>query len=121
MRILENALLIKLIYPTTAFSPPFEPDHKKSPRLQFLDTGLINYFAGLQKEYFTLRDLNQLYQGKIAEHIVGQQLLCTEFHSLNPLLFWVREKAQSSAEIDFVIPMNKKLIPIEVKSGKSGT
>ena len=120
-RILEKALLIKLIYPTTALKPPFETDHKKSPRLQFLDTGLMNFSVGLQKEFFSLKDLNNLYQGKITEHIVGQQLLGTNTVENDKLLFWVREKPQSSAELDFVIPNGNELIPLEIKSGKTGT
>lgn len=121
MRILEKALLIKLVYPTTALKPPFEPNHKKSPRLQFLDTGLMNYSVRLQQEFFSLSDLNNLYQGKITEHIVGQQLLATETVTQQRLLFWVREKSQSSAEIDYVIPQGNQLIPIEIKSGKTGS
>ena len=121
MRILEKALLIKLVYPTTALKPPFEPNHKKSPRLQFLDTGLMNFSVGLQQEFFSLSDLNNLYQGKITKHIVGQQLLATETVTQQRLLFWVREKSQSSAEIDYVIPQGNQLIPIEIKSGKTGS
>ena len=121
MRILEKALLIKLIYPTTAIKPPFESDHKKSPRLQFLDTGLVNYSVGLHQELFRITDLQNVYQGKIIEHIVGQQLLGTHTIHSNQLLFWVREKTQSNAEIDYVIPHGRQLIPIEVKAGKSGT
>lgn len=121
MRILEKALLIKLIYPTTALKPPFEPDHKKSPKLQFLDTGIVNYSVGLHRELFKITDLQNIYQGKIIEHIVGQQLLGTYTVHSNQLLFWVREKSQSNAEIDFVIPHGRRLIPIEVKSGTSGT
>ena len=120
MRLLEKAFLIRLVYPTTALKPPFEPDHKKSPRLQIVDTGLINFSMGLQREFFALKDLNNLYQGKITEHIVGQQLLATRVTGLNPLLFWVREKAQSNAEIDYVIPQGIKLIPVEIKAGKTG-
>lgn len=119
--ILEKAMLIKLIYPTTYLKSPFEPDQKKSPRLQFLDTGLVNFFMGLQKEFFALKDLNNLYQGRITEHIVGQQLLGTHTVTQNRLLFWVREKSQSSAEVDFVLPDGSQLIPIEIKSGKTGS
>lgn len=36
------------------------------------------------------------------------------------ILFWVKEKKQSNAEIDFVIKYENMLIPIEVKSGSSG-
>lgn len=121
MRLLEKAMLIKLVYPTIAISPPFQPDFKKSPRLQFLDTGIVNFAVGLQKEFFEIKDLNNLYQGKIIEHIVGQQLLSSDVTGHNQLLFWVREKSQSSSEIDYVIPRGIQLVPIEVKSGKTGT
>ncbi|MBI5447988.1 MAG: ATP-binding protein [Gammaproteobacteria bacterium] len=120
LHLLEKALLINLVYPTTALAPPFEANHKKSPRLQFLDTGIVNFAVGLQKEFFALKDLNNLYQGKIIEHIVGQQLLGSRKNFFNQLLFWVREKAQSSSEIDYVIPKGTQLIPVEVKAGKTG-
>jgi len=29
-------------------------DHKKSPRLHLIDTGLVNYFASLQKELVSI-------------------------------------------------------------------
>jgi hypothetical protein len=41
-------------------------------------------------------------------------------YPLDRLAFWVREKNQSSAEVNFVFPFENMLIPIEVKSGKSG-
>ena len=34
--------------------------------------------------------------------------------------FWVREKNQSSAEVDLVYYHDGKIIPIEIKSGKIG-
>jgi len=38
-RTLDDAKIIRLIYPTTDLKPPLKSDLKKSPRLQFLDTG----------------------------------------------------------------------------------
>jgi hypothetical protein len=35
--------------------------------------------------------------------------------------YWVREKKNSSAEVDYVIAENTGMVPIEVKAGKSGT
>lgn len=35
--------------------------------------------------------------------------------------FWVREKKQSNAEVDFIYPWQGRLIPVEVESGKDGT
>jgi predicted AAA+ superfamily ATPase len=120
LRILEKVMLIHLIYPTTQVELPFSPDMKKSPRLQILDTGMLNFFSGLQKNLFGTKDLNNLYQGKITEHIVGQEILSSDYSFLNSLHFWVRDKKQSEAEIDFMFPYNGGMIPVEVKSGNSG-
>jgi len=51
LRTLQRALLIHLIYPSTSTKIPIVPDLKKSPRLQLLDTGLLNYFVGLQENF----------------------------------------------------------------------
>jgi len=120
LRTLENALLIHLLYPCTDTQLPLLPNHRKSPRLQILDTGMLNYFAGIQKEILGTADLNKVYQGTMIEHLVGQELLASQYNALSTLNFWVREKTTSSAEVDFVWPFEGKLIPIEVKSGTEG-
>ncbi len=120
LKTIEKAMLIYLMYPTTTVDIPIEPDNKKSPRLHILDTGLINYFVGLQKELYGTRDLDSFYEGKIAEHIVGQELLAESQSIIKRVGFWVREKKQSSAQVDYVMSFNNYLIPIEVKKGKVG-
>ncbi len=121
LRTLERAMLIYLLYPSTVTEPPIRPDLRKSPKLQFLDTGLINYFAGLQKFFFKMDDLHSFYQGILAEHIVGQELLAADTRTSKKLSFWVREKKQSNAEVDYIIKSDQYLIPIEVKAGKTGS
>ena len=120
LRMLEKTMLIHLVFPTTQTAAPFMPDVKKSPKLQVLDTGMVNYFSGLQKELFGTRDLNAHYQGKIAEHIAGQELLAYNYNILNTLHFWVRDKKQSDAEVDFLYNFDGQIIPVEIKSGRSG-
>src|SRR3990167_2061351 len=120
LRTLEKAMLLKLIYPTVATNPPAEIDIRKSPRLLFLDVGLTNYIAGIQQYYFKVTDLNAIFLGKLLESLVGQELLTIYPEQINPLKFWVREKSQSQAEVDFVIPLQKYLVPIEVKAGATG-
>lgn len=120
LRTLEKALLIQLLYPCTDVRLPLLPDHKKSPRLQVLDTGMLNYFAGVQKEVLGTVDLNKVYQGNLIEHLVGQELLATQFNALSSLNFWVRDKQGSTAEVDYIWPFDGKLVPIEVKSGTEG-
>ena len=113
-------MLIKLIYPTTSTALQLIPNFRRAPKLQVLDTGLINYFAGLQDELFRTAFIDTVYEGKIAEHIVGQELIAQQKSWIRPLVFWAREKKQSSAEIDYLIPFENFGIPIEVKSGTAG-
>jgi uncharacterized protein len=120
LRTLEKAMLCHLIYPLTNTGLPALPDIKKQPYLQVLDTGLMNYRCGLQTELIGTKDLNSVYQGRIIRHLVGQQMLARMLYPTDKLLFWVREQKHSEAELDFILPYKGKLIPIEVKSGKTG-
>jgi predicted AAA+ superfamily ATPase len=120
LRTLEKALLIHLVYPQTSPTLPLLPDMSKSPRLHILDTGMLNYFIGLQQEILGTADLNNVYQGMVIEHIVGQELLARQYSALHGLSFWVREKTTSVAEVDFLYRYKEKLVPVEVKSGSTG-
>ncbi len=121
MRNLDDARIIQLIYPTTEITPPIKPNLKKSPRLQFLDTGLINHELGIQADLMAMDDFNNAYKGAIIPHLITQELLSLNTDKYAKPNFWVREKAQSSAEVDLVIQYKNKIIPIEIKSGKQGT
>jgi len=120
LKVLEKAMLIYLLYPSSSVKPPLQPNTKKSPRLQVLDTGMLNYFAGFQKDLFGTNDINSVYQGKVAEHIVGQELLAVETSPLFKLQFWNREKKQSNAEVDFLVQYENLIVPVEVKSAATG-
>ncbi len=120
-RHLDDAKIIQLIYPTTSFKPPLKPDIKKSPRLQFLDTGLINYSNQIQAQLIALKDLSYAYQGKLIPHIFTQELISLNTIKYNKPMFWVRDKKGSSAEIDLIYQHEEIAIPIEIKSGKTGT
>ncbi|MCF8374442.1 MAG: AAA family ATPase [Bacteroidales bacterium] len=119
-RILEKAFLLQLIYPVVSAQMPLEVNFRRSPKLQLVDTGMVNYFAGLQSELISSADLSDSYQGRIAEHITAQELMCLSQSVLFKLNFWSRDNKDSSAEVDFVWQHENMLIPIEVKSGVSG-
>ncbi|MFW5719930.1 MAG: ATP-binding protein [Candidatus Dojkabacteria bacterium] len=118
LTLLEKAFLIRLQYPSSTVDMPVLLNRKKSPKLHFLDTGLINYYSGLQTSLLTMNDLHAAYNGILAEHIAAQELKANTIEST----FWVRENKQANAEVDFIIPSNSGLIiPVEVKKGRSGT
>ncbi len=121
LRSLDLARIIQIIYPSTAVEPPAVPNMTRKPRLQMVDTGLLNHSIGQQAEMIGLPDLTDFLRGKIIHHLVSQQLQAQNHSPLYKPVFWVREKANSNAEIDLLHAYRKYLIPVEIKSGAQGT
>lgn len=120
-RTLEDARIIRLIYPTTDMQPPPRADLKKSPRFQILDTGLVNYTLSIQAQMLGMNDLSSAYKGAVIPHLITQELISLQTISPNNPNFWVREKSQSNAEVDLVLVHREFLIPVEIKSGSTGS
>ena len=114
--VLERALIVYRARPSVSTRIPVIEKLRKAPKLFFLDVGLVNHRIGFN-EFFTQKNLDNIYQGKISEQVVAQEIVAQGFRP--PLLrFWIREKG--NAETDFLYPFKDMLIPIEVKSGKTG-
>lgn len=120
LRALDLAGIIKLVYPTTDLEPPASRNFKKRPRLQFLDTGMINHVLSLQGSMMKVSDLSDFQRGKTIQHLVVQEITSTKLIEAFTPPFWVRESNQSNAEVDIVLSYMDFLIPVEVKSGKTG-
>ncbi len=120
MHMLDMSRLIRLIHPTTSVKAPLTSEYKRKPKLQLLDTGLLNYIAGIQGEMLKIKDLNGLYKGFIVNHVVNQELIAQTSNVRFKPHFWVRENANSNAEVDIVIKHKEKILPIEIKSGAKG-
>lgn len=116
-RLLEKAMLAELVYPTTATEVPAISETKRMPKLIWLDTGLVNYAAQVQKQVLEATDIMDAWRGMIAEHIVAQEMLTFTDKVSQKRNFWVRGKSESSAEVDFIWVQNSMVYPIEVKSG----
>ena len=116
-RLLEKAMLLELVYPTTATEVPVTPEIKRMPKLVWLDTGLVNYAAQVQKEVLGAKDIMDAWRGMIAEQIVAQELLTLTDKVSQKRCFWVRNKSGSNAEVDYVWVQDSMAYPIEVKSG----
>lgn len=114
---IERALLMELVYPVTETKLPLMPNFRRRPKLIWLDTGLVNYAAGVRYEISNVDDILSVWKGRISEHIVAQELLANNYEFSSRRAFWVRDKEGSSAEVDFVFRYKNMLVPIEVKSG----
>ncbi len=92
-------------------------------KLYFLDVGLFNYVCGLEwADISRLTERELIHEGGLAEQFVAQHM-AYRFGGLEPpeLFYWLRESRSANAEVDFVISMQQQIVPIEVKSGKSGS
>lgn len=116
-RLLEKAMLLELVYPTTATDVPANSELKRMPKLIWLDTGLVNYAAQVQKQVLGAKDIMDAWRGMIAEHIVAQELLTLTDKVSQKRNFWMRGNNDSSAEVDFIWIQDSMIYPIEVKSG----
>lgn len=120
-RILEETMLLQLVYPSTGVRLPIEEKLKRTPKLMMLDTGIVNHSARIQSDLITSKNIDETYQGRIAEHITGQELLSLAPSVRSRLNFWERDRRNAQAELDYIIPFRDMLIPVEVKSGATGT
>jgi len=114
---IQKAMLLELVYPVSETQMPLLPNLRKRPKLIWLDTGLVNFRSGIQREVFSVSDIRDVWRGRIAEHIVAQELLALSDSLLAKRIYWRRDKQGSEAEVDFVYQYNGLAIPVEVKSG----
>ena len=88
-------------------------------KLFVLDVGLLNRLNGVTWQN---RSVHLTTEGECAEQFVAQHLLYRRIQRETPqVYYWLREKKGSQAEIDFVFSLDDQIIPVEVKSGKSGS
>ncbi|MCB0735904.1 MAG: ATP-binding protein [Bacteroidetes bacterium] len=118
--LLGKAGVMNLLYPTTSNQLPLQPSFKRKPRIQLLDTGLLNYLSGWQEQLIGLKDLMGFQSGKIVQHQVIQEHWAQHHSPLFKPMFWVREKSNSNSEVDLLISVKGKVIPVEIKSGTHG-
>jgi predicted AAA+ superfamily ATPase len=116
---IKQAMLLDLVYPTSETQMPLLQNFRKHPKLIWLDTGLVNFMSGIQREVFSVSDIQDVWRGRIAEHIVAQELLTLTDSLLTERIYWRRDKQGSEAEVDFVYRHNNLAVPVEVKSGNN--
>lgn len=123
---LENlhlARLVHLVHHSNATGIPLGATlNSKIFKIIFLDIGLLCSALGLdQLEIIKGPDWAWINRGSLAEQFIGQSLLKLHpSYHIPELFYWVREKAQAAAELDYVWQYQNSLIPIEVKAGKTG-
>lgn len=124
LNLLRLAKIIYLVKHSSGNGLPLsaETNDKKFKPL-FLDIGLVLSSLNLSiTDIHNVKDLTLINSGALAEQFIGQHLLFREKSFKIPeLYYWNRETAGASSEIDYLISHKNKIIPVEVKSGKTGS
>ncbi|MDZ7340974.1 MAG: ATP-binding protein [candidate division KSB1 bacterium] len=122
--LLTKAGLITPVYHSSCSGIPLnaQADFSKF-KLLFVDVGLMNRVCGL--DWLALNSMDErklINEGSIAEQFIGQHLLYLNNGQEAPSLhYWIREQKTGNAEVDYVISRGDLILPVEVKSGKSGS
>ncbi len=124
---LERLIMARLAFPATASHANGVPIGAEVQvqfrKIFFLDVGLCNALLGLRVSALqSIEDLNLIHQGAVSEQLAAQ-LLRRLFPFFQPpaVYYWIRNEGSSAAEVDFVIEQAMQVIPIEVKSGSTGS
>ena len=119
--LMEAGLFYKIKHTPAKGFPLESGSSEKKFKVIFFDIGLMQRLSGLSHEVFFSEDLAHLYRGGVAEQMVGQELLAYgSRRAEGQLYFWTREERGSSAEVDYLFPLEERIFPIEVKSKSPG-
>lgn len=109
LSILEASFLVTLLRP---HHENYNKRMIKSPKLYFLDTGLLCFLLGIRSS----DDLrSHASRGAVFESFVISELLKNRLHQgeESDLFFW---RDSTGHEVDVLIDLGQRLIPIEIKS-----
>lgn len=95
----------------------------KSRKFMLLDTGLYLRESGLDIPGWVAEPPEKFVnRGRLAEMFAGLELKkAGSPFTDNRLFYWHREAKDSNAEVDYVTAYGDRVLPIEVKSGRSGS
>lgn len=98
-----------------------ESDPTRFKALLF-DVGLAQRIMGADIKPWLLNPAVTLRNaGPVVEAFVGQELLAYSRPWIGPeLYYWHREARSSNAEVDYLLPIDNVVVPVEVKSGATG-
>jgi predicted AAA+ superfamily ATPase len=123
IQLLTDARIISPVHFSKANTIPLKSQVDLSVfKLFFLDIGLCNYMNEISLNDFYQDEFSFFLKGQIGEQFCFQHLYYGTGRFESPsIYYWLNEKKNANAEIDFLIEKGdpKIIMPIEVKSGSS--
>ncbi len=124
IQLLINAGLVIPVTHSSANGIPLgaEANLQKQKMLLF-DTGIFQRIMNLDLADFLLsKNFDAINKGNVSEQFAGLELIKVSSCYQTPYLYyWHRESRNSNAEVDYILPLSNKIVPVEVKSGTKGS
>ena len=87
-----------------------------------MDVGMMCAALGLNVVELGKEDLVLVNDGALAEQFVGQELLASGPSYEAPALhYWAREAKSATSEVDYLVAIGRRIVPVEVKAGTTGS
>jgi len=125
-----DAGIIHLVQHTSANGLPLGAEvNKKFRKYIFIDSGLmlrildmdLNGVKELTEDVLTETAAELVNKGSLTEMVAGWELIkYASAKQKSDLFYWENIKNGTTSEVDYIIVRNRKIVPLEVKSGMSG-
>lgn len=116
------ARVLAKVHHSSANGIPLGAEQKENIfKILFMDVGLL--CSVLKINELNIQDDGPylVNKGGVAEQFVGQHLLYGGDYYQSPALFyWMREAKSAAAEVDYLLPIDRQIVPIEIKAGGTG-
>lgn len=122
LELLEKAGLVHPVVRTAGQGIPLGAEAQLDDfKIIFLDIGLSQASLNLDITPWFLEPLTAFVnKGELVEAFIGQEILAySDPIARGHLFYWHRETRGSQAEVDYLVQIGEKIIPIEVKAGTS--
>ncbi|MEI8296096.1 MAG: AAA family ATPase, partial [Alphaproteobacteria bacterium] len=122
--LLEKAMIARRVYHTSAQGFPLaaQSDLRKY-KLLLVDVAVTQKLLNSDpREWILNPKISYINKGPLLEAFVGQELIAYQDPTIPAELFyWYGEGRGSTAELDYIITVNRDVVPVEVKSNRGSS
>lgn len=124
LQLLERTGIIHIVRHSSGQGIPIDSEVDfETFKIIYLDVALCQAVLGSDISMWFLNPLEGFEnRGEIAESFIGQELICySNPISKAELYFWKRKEKNSTAEVDYLVQKEDRILPLEVKSAHGNT
>ena len=121
-RLSQAKVCTKVLHTAGNGLPLGAESNEKFFKVLMVDIGLISVQLGLSStKHSEAKKIIFSNKGGLAEQFIGQQLRAAQTPLTDPQLFYWQRTGGRLGEIDYIVQHGNRVVPVEIKSGASGS